>query len=221
MEVPGASEPLKHNCLSCGIVAVWASSMREMPAPPSQFLKELFGDPHTTTLLIGPDGLTVKRLMKPPQPFASLGPARLEVLTAAPEETARVVGALAAEVRKAANQKEILLSGLGLNVEHEWIEPGWKPSSEWLARHFALSDRGANATEVQSIHIRIVLDEQRPLFVNLQPRAENPEGVWAATNDHRELMAKPLPEGEDLVRMLTESIRLTEERIGAILGGQR
>ncbi len=216
---------MKHTVLSYTFVGAWATPLPGVPKLDLPLLVNLFGDPYTTNVGFAQDGsLVVQKLGKPPAPMLMLGPLRFQVQCPTLEETVKAFGKVRQEAYAKTNQQVPLLSVVGLNTEHEWTQPTFKPSALWLARRYVrkgLFDPPLELEEAaKTIEFFLALtDPVRRYNVQLQPRADKDDGVFAAINDHRE-WHKAVPAMEEVAALLKDSASDIEERVTPlILGG--
>jgi len=174
-------------------------------------LKNLFGDPYATNVGFAQDGsLVVQRMMKPPAPMVMFGPLRFQVQCPTLEEVTKAFGMVRQEAYTRTNQAIPLLSLLGLNTEHEWTRATLKPSTGWLAERYVR--RGLFQppldidVKVQAVNFILTLGSNptRHYNVQLQPRADREDTVFAAINDQRDWY-KAVPSMEEVAALLKES----------------
>jgi hypothetical protein len=197
-----------------------------MPRLSQQVLANLFDDPYTTQVGLAPDGsLMVQKMGKPPTPTVMFGPMRFQVQCPSADETARVCGLVMQEAYNRTNQQIPYLAQIGLNTEHEWIKPAFKPSRRWLAEQYVrkgltLPPDGIVDVEATTLSFALVLtNPDRRYNIQLQPRAEKENGVFAAINDHRE-WNQAVPSRDVVAGLLEESVREIKTRVTPlILGG--
>lgn len=217
---------LNHSVLSCAFVGVWVNPLPGLPKLSQQVLANLFDDPYTTQVGLAPDGsLMVQKMGKPPTPTVLFGPMRFQVQCPSADETARVCGLVMQEAYNRTNQQIPYLAQIGLNTEHEWIKPAFKPSRRWLAEQYVrkgltLPPDGIVDVEATTLSFVLVLTNPgRRYNIQLQPRAEKENGVFAAINDHRE-WNQAVPSREVVAGLLEESVREIKTRVTPlILGG--
>jgi len=214
---------VKHNVLSYSYVGIFAAPLPGIPRFSPQFLARIFDDEYRTQVGIAEGSLVVQLMGKPPQPQVVFGPARFQVQNVTIADTARVFGTLMDEAHKLTNQQIPLISAVGLNSEHEWLKPGFKPSTRWLADHYVTKglaghDAGTVA-EVIHLQFRLLLKEpDRNYVITLQPRADKEDGVFAAINDHRD-WNKTAPSSAEVARLLKESHDEIDQRVEPIILG--
>ena len=210
--------------LSYSFVGVWASPLPGLPNMKPEVLKNLFGDPYTTNVGFGSDGLVVQKMMKPPAPMMVFGPQRFQVMCGSVEETVNVFGKLRNEIYAGMNQQVPLLAQIGLNTEHEWSGIASASAKKWLAERYIrkglFNPPIEMAVEAQSLQFTLFLTSpQRQLSVTLQPRSEKEDGIYAAVNDHRE-WHKAEPQQDELAKLFADSAKEVDQRLAPlILGG--
>lgn len=214
---------LKHNVLSYSCVGIFANALPGIPRFSPQFLARLFDNEYTTQVGIADGNLVAQLVGKPPQPLVLFGPARFQVQHVTIAEAAKLLGALMQEAYKLLNQQMPLISVMGLNSEHEWIKPAFKPSTRWLADHYVA--RGlkvaADGTVAEAINLqfRLLLKApDRSYNITLQPRGDVEDGILAAINDHRE-WNKAVPSSAEVERLLKESEDEINDRLTPIILG--
>lgn len=214
---------MRHNVLTYTFVGVWTSPLPGVPRFKQEFLVSLFGEPFTTTIGIGNAGLTVQKLGPPPQPVVAFGPVKFQVQHTSIQEAAKVVGVLIHEANSAMSQQIPLLSAVGLNTEHEWIKPTFKPSNRWLAGQYvtkglSVGSDGAVA-EAINLQFRLLLaNPARSYNIQLQPRADKDDAVFAAINDHRD-WNKAVPTVSEVEGLLKASLDEIDNRVTPIILG--
>lgn len=217
--------PLKHAVLSYSFVGVWATPLPGMPKMDPNVLKNLFGDPYATNIGFAQDGsLVIQRMMKPPAPMVMFGPLRFQVQCPSLEELTKAFGMVRQEAYTRTNQAIPLLSQLGLNTEHEWTRPSLKPSNRWLAERYVRRGLFQPPLDIdvkaQTINFVLALSNPaRQYNIQLQPRADREDTVFAAINDHRE-WHKAVPAMEEVAALLKESANEIDVTLTPlILGG--
>jgi hypothetical protein len=211
--------------LSYSYVGVFATPLPGIPRFSPQFLAKLFDDEFRTQVGIAEGNLIAQLMGKPPQPLILFGPARFQVQHVTIAGTAKVLGTLMQEAYKLVNQQMPLISVMGLNTEHEWIKPAFKPSTRWLADHYVSKGLRVAAdgivTEAINLQFRLLLkDPERNYSITLQPRGDVEDGVFAAINDHRE-WNQAVPNSPQVEKLLKESgdeinVRVTPIILGGV-----
>lgn len=216
---------LKHAVLSYSFVGNWATPLPGVPKMDPNVLKNLFGDPYATNIGFAQDGsLVIQRMMKPPAPMVMFGPLRFQVQCPSLEEMAKAFGKVRQEAYARTNQAIPFLSQVGLNTEHEWTRPSFKPPNRWLAERYVSRGFFQPPLEIevgaQTINFVLALSNPaRQYNIQLQPRADKEDGVFAAINDHRE-WHKAVPTMEEVAGLLKESASDIDARLTPlILGG--
>lgn len=216
---------MKHAVLSYSFVGAWANPLPGVPRLDPNVLKNLLGDPYTTNIGFAQDGsLVVQRMMKPPAPMVMFGPLRWQVQCPTLEELAKAFGQVRQEAYARMNQQIPLLSQVGLNTEHEWTGSTLKPSNRWLAERYVRRGLFQPPLEaevgVQTVTFLLALGNPvRRYNIQLQPRADKDDAVFAAINDHRE-WHRAVPTMEEVAVLLKESADEIDARLTPlILGG--
>lgn len=188
-------------------------------------LANLFDDPYTTKVGLAPDGsLMVQKMGKPPTPTVMFGQMRFQVQCPGLDQTAKVFGLVMEEAYNRANQQIPYLAQIGLNTEHEWIKQGFRPSTRWLADQYVrkglIQPPDGIVVEATDLSFRLLLSgPDRSYNIQLQPRAEKENGVFAAINDHRG-WNQAVPSSVAVAELLNESLREIDARVTPlILGG--
>jgi len=199
--------------------------MPGVPKMDPSVLVNLFCDPYSTNVGFAPDGsLVVQRMMKPPAPIAIFGPQKFQVQCPTIEEVTKAFGKLRQEAYVRTNQQIPLLAQVGFNTEHEWTRPSFKPSNRWLAARYVRRGLFQPPLELevgaQAINFLLALSNPtRQYNIQLQPRADKEDGVFAAINDHRE-WHKAVPTMDEIAALLKDSASEIAERVTPlILGG--
>lgn len=214
---------MKHEVLSYSFVGVWVNPLPGVPRLAPQMLMDLLDDKYTTNVGLAPDGsLMVHKLGKPPTPTVVFGTTRVQVQCPSLDQTAKVLGRVMQEAYDRAQQQIPLVAQIGLNTEHEWIKPGFSPSSRWLADQYVrkglFDPPDGTIAEATSINFKLTTPG-RVYNIQLQPRAENQSGIFAHVNDHRE-WHKPVPSSDELTTLLSGSVAEIEAKVAPlILGG--
>jgi len=217
----GAS--VSHELLSAAFVGVWANPLPGIPKLSQQVLMNLFSDPYTTTIGVSPEGLIVQKMGKPPTPTVLFGPTRFQVLAPTVDETARVLKALLAEAHTRMSQQIPYLQNIGINTEHQWVRQKFAPSARWLADQYVRKGLTVppDGAIVEAINLNFVVHlgvPERTYNVQLQPRAEKENGVFAAINDHRE-WNMAVPGSDKVIRLLNESVLEIQTSLAPLLLG--
>ena len=215
--------PLKHNVLSYTCVGIFAAPLPGIPRFSPQFFAKLFEDEYRTTVGIADGGLVAQLMGKPPQPLIHFGPAKFQVRHTSIPGAARLFGDLMQEAYTLTSQQMPLISLLGLNTEHEWIKPAFRPAKRWLADNYV--SKGLKATtagavaEAVNLQFQLLLKQpDRNYNIQLQPREDVEDAVFAAINDHRE-WNKPVPTRDEIAKLLEESDREINDRVTPIILG--
>lgn len=216
---------LNHLVLSSSFVGVWVTPLPGIPPLSQQLLTNLFGDPYTTGVGLAPDGsLMVQKMGKPPTPTVMFGRMRFQVQGLTLDETAKVFGQVMQEAYARTNQQIPYLAKIGLNTEHEWIKPRFRPSKRWLADQYVrkgLTDPPDGiVVEATTFNFGLLLSSpDRSYNIQLQPRADKEDGVFAAINDDRE-WNQAVPSSDVVAGLLKESLGEIDARVTPlILGG--
>lgn len=209
--------------LSFAFVGVWVSPLPGIPRFNQSFLVSLFDDPYTTTVGIGSGNLVVQKMGKPPQPTVAFGPARFQVQHTSIQGAAKTLGVVMKEAGRLTNQQIPLLQAIGLNTEHEWVKPAFKPSDRWLADHYI--KKGLTLTldgtvaEAININFRLRLSSpDRNYNIQLQPRTDNDSALFAAINDHRD-WNQAVPDPDTVAKLLNEAVEEINNRVTPIILG--
>lgn len=215
---------MKHTPLSYTFVGIWATPLPGMPKLDLPVLQNLFGDPYTTNIGISQDGsLVVQKMGKPPAPMLMFGPLRFQVQCPTIDETVKAFGKVRQEAYAKTNQQVPLLSVVGVNTEHEWTQPTFTPSARWLAELYIRKGLFQPPLEAevlaQTINFTISLSNPvRRYNVQLQPRADKEDGVFAAINDHRE-WNQAVPTMIQVANLLKESEADIHDRLAPLMLG--
>lgn len=212
---------VKHNLITCSFVGVWNMPLGEFQVDAKAW-QDIFGDPFTTQIGPSPEGLSFRKLGKPPQPAVVVGPQRVIVTAPSIAEAAQIYEKVKAILDTALQGRIPLFADVGLNSEHEWIEldTNLRPAQAFLAKRFvrgAMHELNGDAV-FEALSFRLKLSSGLNLGVRMEPRADRNDGVFVAINDHRQ-WNKAMPSPSELSDVLAQSIENVRRLDTLLLGG--
>ncbi len=208
---------MRRNLISVSFVGVFYEEKREIPLLENRFCKDIFGDPYNTNSGVSPDGFCIDYMGKP-APKIIVGPQRIAFIVTSVDELFEYMSKVEQQINVQTGGKfSFKLKAFGLNYEYEWLDLD-EMTQVWLGRKFLANNVCANMSEhfrvlCNTINFSISPTNDTCYNIDIQPRVNVPNGLFAAVNHHHQGILDTLPDDETLSRLYEESRSLLENDI--------
>jgi hypothetical protein len=166
----------------------------------NKFCKDLFDDPYNTDVGFSPDGFTIGLTsLQVPSPHIVIGPTRAMFMSNDFGQVKSVIGKIKKELYRLKSHS-LEISAIGVNTEYEFLEIE-ETAQKYLETRFL--DSGFRNPEHFPVHMtdirfQVKTDENNFYSLLIQPRANQPNGLYINVNAHRQLDISGIPSGEYL-----------------------
>ena len=169
----------------------------------NKFCRDLFGQPYETFNGTTPDGYVIA-INNKPFPMVVINPNKIIVKAENKELLVKYMAALKEELIKMG--VSISFSAFGVNSEYQWI--GLDSNAEtWLWSHYIDKriDSGDGKQMCSKLNLRIVLNENQLVNVELSPRVGIRNGLYANINHHHNVSLDEIPDTKKLLEYIDKS----------------
>ncbi len=173
----------------------------------NKFCRDLFGLPYETINGLGPEGYII-RLNNKPFPLVLLNSNKI-IFKAAEED--KLDEYISKFVDKIINAN---FTAYGINYEYEWT--GLKGfSQEWIWNHFFRKDLKTPSPYhiSSSIKFSLGLNENELANIEIQPRFDNPNAIFASINHHHQVTLSGFPSKQELHDLIANSENQLKQKI--------
>jgi hypothetical protein len=200
---------MNHNIISFSFVFLWKQSV-QIPILGNKFCKDLFDDPYNTNVGLVSDGFIITlENSQIPNPHVLIGPMKADFLSNDLEQVKKVVNKTVAELNRA-KVGPFEIAAVGVNTEHEFLDIK-ETAQHYLTERFFSGFKNPNGFPVnmKDLRFQITIDENKLYNLLIQPRANQPKGLYVNINAHRQLNNAGIPAGE----FLNDLYKQTEEEL--------
>lgn len=213
---------MDHNIISYSFVAVWKNAILQVPVLDNKFCKDLFDDPYNTNSGITIDGFIINvSSTKIPNSSVVINNQKIVIISYDLEQVKKTITKISTELRKFP-EISFNIGAIGINTEHEFIEKG-KKTTTFLANKFIRP--GLNLTTIQDDFIFNLIDLNFQVITNtnerynivLQPRANQPDGIFLSINAHIQVDYDNIPEEIEINKLFTQTLEKLDKQIFTLI----
>lgn len=216
---------MKHRVLSYSFVGVWARPALEIPMLDKRFCMDLFGDPYKTNSGLSNEGFLITfQDGSNPAPTALINPQRLQVTSQNLNTTIDVAIKVGKEIAKASKGRFSLeLRSFGLNTEHEILRlegstENWL-TKKFLAKGLKIDKKNKElVVHTKKLAFDIIHEQGNKKTISVEPRVNEPGGVFVYVNDHNEIPMDHLPTKKELESLFQGSIDTIKNDVLPLIG---
>jgi hypothetical protein len=178
-----------------------------MPMLENKFCKDLFGDPYTTEVGFTPDGLIINLAnAQIPNPHVILGPLKADFVCNTLDLLCSIAEKVFTELVKL-NISQLEIGAVGVNTEHEFLELS-EPSQSYLTNRFLL--KGFQNDQdfpliMSDLRFQVKINENDSYNLLIQPRANQPNGLYMNINAHKQVKITGMPPKKTLVELYNKT----------------
>jgi hypothetical protein len=189
---------MNHNIISFSFVFLLKQPV-QIPMFENKFCKDLFDDPYNTDVGFTPDGFIINLgKSQVPNPHVLIGPMKIDFLSNSLEQVKKVIDKTVTELNRL-NVAPFEITAVGVNTEHEFLDIVETAQQYLIKRFFSgfknTSDLPANITDLR---FQVKKDENNSYNLLIQPRANQPNGLYININVHRQQNYSGIPAGKCL-----------------------
>jgi hypothetical protein len=189
---------MNHNIISFSFVFLLKQPV-QIPVLENKFCKDLFDDPYNTDTMFTQEGFVIN-LGKPqvPSPHVLLSPMKAAFLSDNLEQVKKVIDKIITELTRI-NTAPFEIAAVGVNTEHEFL--GIKETArQYLVKRFFSGFKNNNnlSVSITDLRFQVKKDENNSYNLLIQPRANQPNGLYININAHRQQNYSGIPTGRRL-----------------------
>ena len=193
----------KGHLICQSFVAVLQQPLMVIPNMDVGFCNRLFGKPYDTFNGITPEGYVIA-INNKPFPMIVISPTKIIFKAENKESLLKYVKEVKGEFKKM--NIPISLAAFGINSEYQWL--GLEENADtWMWSHFI--DKNINTGNeyhvCNNVNLRIGLNENQYVNVEIAPRMGIRNGLFANINHHHTVVLDALPDTEVLIKYIEES----------------
>lgn len=193
----------KGHLICQSFVAVLQQPLMVIPNMDVGFCNRLFGKPYDTFNGITPEGYVIA-INNKPFPMIVISPTKIIFKAENKESLLKYVKEVKGEFKKM--NIPISLAAFGINSEYQWL--GLEENADtWMWSHFI--DKNINTGNeyhvCNNVNLRIGLNENQYVNVEIAPRMGIRNGLFANINHHHNVVLDELPDTEVLIKYIEES----------------
>jgi hypothetical protein len=189
---------VNHNIISFSFVFLWKQYV-QIPILENKFCKDLFDDPYNTETGLTPEGFLINLgNSQVPNSHVLIGPMKAIFLSNNLDQVKKVIDKIATELNRL-KVAPFEITAVGVNTEHEFLNIG-ETAQQYLVKRFVSGFKNINDFPVNMTDLRfqVKLDENNFYNLLIQPRANQPDGLYININAHRQQNYSGIPTGKCL-----------------------
>jgi hypothetical protein len=186
---------VNHNIISYSFVFLWKQPV-QIPILENKFCKDLFDDPYNTEVGFVPEGFIINlENSQIPNPRVLIGPMKVDFSSNNLEQVKKVVDKIVTELNRL-KVSPFEVAAVGVNTEHEFLNLK-ETAQQYLKKRFLSGfknerDFPVNMTDLK---FQVKIDENNSYNMLIQPRANQPNGLYININAHKQLDDPRIPTG--------------------------
>jgi len=196
---------MRHNIISFSFVLLWKQPIN-IPLLDNKFCKDFFDDPYNTEVGFVQEGFLISLTNSQIMPHILLGPKKAAFMSSNLEQVKLSIEKISAELKRI-NTEPLEISAIGVNTEYEFLEMK-ETVQQYLAERFLVSGfKNENNFPVNMTDLRfqVKTDENNLYNLLIQPRANQPNGLYLNINAHRQQSFDGIPSREDLDKIYDQT----------------
>ena len=196
---------MRHNIISFSFVLLWKQPIN-IPLLDNKFCKDFFDDPYNTEVGFVQEGFLISLTNSQILPHILLGPKKAAFMSSNLEQVKLSIEKISAELKRL-NVSPLEISAIGVNTEYEFLEMK-ETVQQYLAERFLVSGfKNENNFPVNMTDLRfqVKTDENNLYNLLIQPRANQPNGLYLNINAHRQQSFAGIPSREDLDKIYDQT----------------
>lgn len=204
---------MNHNIISFSFVFLWKQPV-QIPILENKFCKDLFDDSHNTEVGFVPDGFIINLgNSQIPNPHVLIGPMKADFLSNDLEQVKKVVNKTVTELNRL-KVAPFEITAVGVNTEHEFLNIT-ETAKQYLVKRFlsGFKKKDDFPVNITDLKFQVRIDENRFYNLLIQPRANQPNGLYININAHRQLNEPEILTGE----YLDDLYKQTEEELNRLI----
>jgi hypothetical protein len=204
---------MKHNIISFSFVFLWKQPV-QIPILENRFCKDLFDDPYNTEVGFVPDGFIINLgNSQIPNPHVLIGPMKADFLSNNLEQVKKAVDKIVTELNRL-KVAPFEVAAVGVNTEHEFLNIT-ETAQQYLVKKFFSGFKNTRDFPVSMTDLRfqVKINENNSYNLLIQPRVNQPNGLYININAHRQLDDLRIPIGKNLDALYKQ----TEEELNELI----
>jgi hypothetical protein len=204
---------MNHNIISFSFVFLLKQPV-QIPMLENKFCKDLFDDPYNTDVGFTPEGFIINLgKSQVPNPHVLLGPMKADFLSDSLEQVKKIIDKIVAELNRL-NVAPFEITAIGVNTEHEFLNI-METAQQYLVKRFFSGFKNTSDFTVNMTDLRFQVKKDENNFYNLliQPRANQPNGLYININAHKQQNYSGIPTG----KYLDSLYKQTEEELDRLI----
>lgn len=204
---------MKHNIISFSFVFLWKQPV-QIPILENRFCKDLFDDPYNTEVGFVPDGFIINLgNSQIPNPHVLIGPMKADFLSNNLEQVKKAVDKIVTELNRL-KVAPFEVAAVGVNTEHEFLNIT-ETAQQYLVKKFFSGFKNTRDFPVSMTDLRfqVKINENNSYNLLIQPRVNQPNGLYININAHRQLDDLRIPTGKNLDALYKQ----TEEELNELI----
>jgi hypothetical protein len=205
---------MNHNIISFSFVFLWKRPIQNIPVLENKFCKDLFDDPYNTEVGFVPDGFIISlENAQIPNPHVLIGPMKVDFLSSDLKQAKNAVDKITAELNRL-KVAPLEIAAVGVNTEHEFLNIN-ETAQQYLVKRFFSGFKNTCGFPINMTDLRfqVKTGENNSYNLLIQPRANQPNGLYININAHRQVNGSGIPTGNDL----DDLYRQTADEINSLI----
>jgi hypothetical protein len=193
---------MTHNIVSFSFVFLWKKPV-QIPMLENKFCKDLFDDPYTTEVGFTPEGFIINlAIAQIPNPHVIIGPLKADFVCTSLNQLYSVIEKVSTELTRI-KMGALEISAIGVNTEYEFLGLS-ETSQSYLAKRFlsgGFKNENHFPLNMTDLRFRVNTNENDSYNLLIQPRANQPNGLYININAHKQVDITGMPDTKSLAAL--------------------